>query len=123
MGARENYWRRIITALSSIMKNLKLMFVESKKKEKGSKPPKEKPKSFQEQLIDMQKQQIEVFERSETNFQTFQLSMFQKQLDAEAKEKEKDRDFFLKFGKMLTGSTSKSSKNDDKNSKNDENDD
>ncbi len=51
----------------------------------------------------MQKEQIKVFEQSERNFQQFQMSMFEKQLEAEAKEKDKERDFFLKFGQIITG--------------------
>lgn len=75
----------------------------SRQNPKKAKPSNAKPKTFQEQLLEMQREQISIFERSERNFQQFQLKMFDKQLEAEAKEKEKDRDFFLKFGQIITG--------------------
>ena len=49
-----------------------------KSRENPKKAKKCKPKNFQEQLLDMQKQQIEVFERSERRFQNFQKTMFKK---------------------------------------------
>ena len=63
-----------------------------------------KPKTFQELLLAMQKEQIDrhfrkkwtdIFERSERRFQESQKEMLEKQLEAEAKEKDKDREFFL----------------------------
>ena len=42
-----------------------------------------------------------MFEMSEKRQADFQRKMLEKQLVAEVKEKEKDREFFLEFGKML----------------------
>ena len=68
------------------------------KKKKDTKPPK---KSFQEQMIELQKQQIELFKNSEENYMKFQRDMLREQLEAESRERENDRQFFLRFGEML----------------------
>ena len=74
---------------------------------KRSKKPNDKPKSFQEQLLAIQREQMNVFEKSERHFREFQQRMFEQQMEAEAREKEKDREFFLKFGAILTGKNDK----------------
>lgn len=68
------------------------------KKKKDTKPPK---KLFQEQMIELQKQQIELFKNSEENYMKFQRDMLREQLEAESRERENDRQFFLRFGEML----------------------
>ena len=67
---------------------LKRDFVDAKKKKTDDKKGKQ---------IQLQKQQIKSFEESERRFQEFQKSLLDKQLEAEAKEKDNDRAFFLEF--------------------------
>lgn len=76
-------------------------------KKKRTKKQNDKPKNFQEQLLALQTEQMNIFERSERHFREFQQRMFEQQIEAEAKEKEKDREFFLKFGAILTGQYNK----------------
>ena len=97
--------------LDSSLEYVKHLETDVRKRSAKKVPRKEKPKTFQEQLIEMQQEQIKVFERSEENFQKFQLSMYEKQLEAEAKDKEKEREFFLKFGQMFAGNKDNSNKN------------
>ena len=68
------------------------------KKKKDTKPPK---KLFQEQMIELQKQQIELFKNSEENYMKFQRDMVREQLEAESRERENERQFFLRFGELL----------------------
>lgn len=76
--------------------------VKAKAKAKGKeKKPKKKPKTFQEQLIELQKEQMNRFEASEDRFQKFQEKMIEKQMELDAKEKDKERDFFMKFGALF----------------------
>lgn len=97
--------------LDSSLEYVKQLETDVRKHSAKKVPKKEKPKTFQEQLIEMQKEQIKVFERSEENFQKFQLSMHQKQLEAEAKDKEKEREFFLKFGQIFAGNKDNNNNN------------
>ena len=62
---------------------------------------KDAKKAFHDELLEIQKQQLKLFEESEKRFQAFQSEMLEKQLQSEAVEEQKDREFFLQFGKML----------------------
>ena len=62
---------------------------------------KDAKKAFHDELLEIQKQQLKLFEESEKRFQAFQPEMLEKQLQSEPVEKQKDREFFLQFGKML----------------------
>ena len=78
---------------------LKRGFADAKKKKRDDKKGKQ---TFQQELIQLQNQQIKSFEESERRFQEFQKSLLDKQLEAEAKEKDKDRAFFLEFAKIVS---------------------
>ena len=52
-------------------------------------------------MIELQKQQIELFKNSEENYMKFQRDMLREQLEAESRERENGRQFFLRFGEML----------------------
>lgn len=78
---------------------LKRDFADAKKKKTDDKKGKQ---TFQQELIQLQKQQMKSFEESERRFQEFQKSLLDKQLEAEAKEKDKDRAFFLEFAKIVS---------------------
>ena len=75
---------------------LKRDFADAKKKKTDEKKGKQR---FQQELIQLQKQQIKSFEEPERRFQEFQKSLLDKQLEVEAKEKDKDRAFFLRVCK------------------------
>ena len=70
----------------------------SKNKEK-----KGRQKTFHDELLEIQEQQLTLFEEPEKQFQAFfQSEMLEKKLQSEAVEKQKDREFFfLQFDKML----------------------
>ena len=57
--------------------------------------------TLHDELLEIQKQQLKLLEESEKRFQTFQSEMLEKQLQSEAAEKQRDREFFLQFGEML----------------------
>ena len=79
---------------------LKRDFADARKKKADDKKGKQ---TFQQELIiQLQKQQIKSFEESERGFQEFRKSLLDKQLEAEAKEKDKDRAFFLEFAKIVS---------------------
>ena len=78
---------------------MKRDFADAEKKKTDDKKGKQ---TFQQELIQLQKQQIKSFEESERRFQEFQKSLLDKQLEAEAKEKDKDRAFFLEFAKIVS---------------------
>ena len=59
-----------------------------------------KAKSFHEELLNLQRDQIKMLGMLEKKQTGFQREMLKKQLEAEAKEKEKDREFLF-FEKML----------------------
>ena len=61
-------------------------------KSKKIKRKKDTKKTFHDELLEIQKQQLSLFEESEKRFQAFQFEMLEKQLQREAIEK---------FGKML----------------------
>ena len=61
-------------------------------KSKKIKRKKDTKKTFHDELLEIQKQQLSLFEESEKRFQAFQFEMLEKQLQREAVEK---------FGKML----------------------
>ena len=61
-------------------------------KSKKIKRKKDTKKTFHDELLEIQKQQLRLFEESEKRFQAFQFEMLEKQLQREAIEK---------FGKML----------------------
>ena len=65
-----------------------------KKSDQDSNYGKKGKQTFHQELIQLQIQQIKNFEESERRFQDFQKSLFEKQLEEEAKEKDKDRAFF-----------------------------
>ena len=50
---------------------------------------------FHNELLEIQKQQLKLLEELEKRFQAFQSEMLEKQLQGEAVEKQKDRDFFF----------------------------
>ena len=63
---------------------------------------KRRQKTFHDELLEIQKQQqLKLFEESEKRFQAFQSEMLEKQFQSEPVEKQKDKEFFLQFGKML----------------------
>ena len=68
---------------------------------KKNKEKKGRQKTFHNELLEIQKQQLKLFEESEKRFQAFKSEMLEKQLQSEPVEKQKDREFFLQFGKML----------------------
>ena len=61
-------------------------------KSKKIKRKKDTKKTFHDELLEILKQQLRLFEESEKRFQAFQFEMLEKQLQREAIEK---------FGKML----------------------
>ena len=61
-------------------------------KSKKIKRKKDTKKTFHNELLEIQTQQLRLFEESEKRFQAFQFEMLEKQLQREAVEK---------FGKML----------------------
>lgn len=76
---------------------------EVKAKKQSKENGKERKKTFQEDLIDLQKEQMTMFRESEKQFQEFQKSLLEKQMEADAKEKENERKFFLEFAKVISG--------------------
>ena len=58
-----------------------------------------KKKTFHDELLEIQKQQLKLFEESGKRFQAFQSEMMEKQLQSEAVEKQKDRKFFYNLEK------------------------
>ena len=68
-----------------------------------NKEKKGRQKTFHDELLEIQEQQLTLFEEPEKQFQTFfQSEMLEKKLQSEAVEKQKDREFFfLQFDKML----------------------
>ena len=63
---------------------------------------KRRQKTFHDELLEIQKQQqLKLFEESEKRFQAFQSEMLEKHFQSEPVEKQKDKEFFLQFGKML----------------------
>lgn len=87
---------------------------EEVRQKKRAKATNEKGKktSFHEELIEIQKQQMQMFKESEKQFQTFQTTLFEKQIAADALDKEKERNFYLEFAKIMAenqqGESSKS---------------
>ena len=61
---------------------MKRDFADAKKKKTDDKKGKQ---TFQQELIQLKKQQIKSFEESKRHFKEFQKSLFDKQLEAEAK--------------------------------------
>ena len=52
-------------------------------------------------MIELQKQQTELFKNSEETYMKFQRDMLREQLEGESRERENNRQFFSQFGEML----------------------
>ena len=79
---------------------------EAEKKKTGSKKkaPKKTTQGVQEELLALQRQQMELLkEQSESN-KTFFTNMIKEQQRIETEEREKDREFFLKLGQAMFSS-------------------
>ena len=65
-----------------------------------NKEKKGRQKTFHDELLEIQEQQLTLFEEPEKQFQAFfQSEMLEKKLQSEAVEKQKDRDFFCNLTK------------------------
>ena len=68
----------------------------------GKKPSKTKKKvTFQEEVLEVQKQQLNFFQESEKRHMEFMEKMLTVQKKSDEAEKERDRDFFLQLGKIF----------------------
>ncbi len=72
---------------------------ENEKNEKKRK----KASDYQEELISVPREQMQQFEASEESHRKFMCEMMQEQRRQEVEEREMDRDFFLKLGKLFAG--------------------
>ena len=54
------------------------------------------------------------FEASEVRFQQFQGKMMVKQMELDALEKDKERDFFMKFGALFANNSNSNNKDEKK---------
>jgi len=82
--------------------------------EKNAKGKKKKAKNskitFQEQMINLQREQMEQQKVEEKNHRELVLKMFEQQRKSDAEERERDREFFLQLGSMLAGNNNNSNK-------------
>ena len=93
--------RKTLDLSESLESNVFVDELEEAVKSKKNKEKKGRQKTFHNELLEIQKQQLKLFEELEKRFQAFQPEMLEKQLQSEAVEKRKDREFFLQFGKMF----------------------
>ena len=71
---------------------------------KGKNEKKRKKTSdYQEELISVQREQMEQFKASEERHREFMREMMQEQRRQEMEERERDRDFFLQLGRLFAG--------------------
>ena len=98
---KENRKRKTLDLNESLESEAFVDELEEAVKSKKIKRKKGAKKTFHDELLEIQKQQLKLLEESEKRFQAFQSEMLEKQLQREAVEKQKDREFFLQFGKML----------------------
>ena len=98
---KENRKRKTLDLNESLESEAFVDELEEAVKSKKIKTKKDAKKTFHDELLEIQKQQLKLFEELEKRFQTFQSEMLEKQLQNEAVEKQKDREFFLQFRKML----------------------
>ena len=78
------------------------------RKESGSEKGKDEKKrkktsDYQEELISVQREQMEQFKASEECHRKFMREMMQEQRRQEMEERERDRDFFLQLGRLFAG--------------------
>ena len=73
-----------------------------KNKTKVPQKAKKAKRSSTEELVDLQKQQLDVLQKSETRFQEFMEKMMSEQKRMEEVERERDRDTLLKICEMFT---------------------
>ena len=71
-----------------------------KKKKKNSKRPTRK--SIQGEVLEIQKAQLKLLEDSEKRQQDFLEKIIEEQRKEDAKEKEKDREFFMNIAKLFS---------------------
>ena len=71
-----------------------------KKKKKNSKRPPRK--SIQGEVLEIQKAQLKLLEDSEKRQQDFLEKIIEEQRKEDAKEKEKDREFFMNIAKLFS---------------------
>ena len=70
----------------------------------GKKPPKTKKKdNFQEEVLEVKKQQLNFFQESEKRHMEFMEKILTEQKKSDEAGKEKDRYFFLQLGKTFCG--------------------
>ena len=98
---KENRKRKTLDLNESLESEAFVDELEEAVKSKKIKTKKDAKKTFHDELLEIQKQQLKLFEELEKRFQTFQSEMLEKQLQNEAVEKQKNREFFLQFRKML----------------------
>ena len=97
---KENRKRKTLDLNESLESEAFVDELEEAVKSKKIKTKKDAKKTFHDELLEIQKQQLKLFEELEKRFQTFQSEMLEKQLQSEAVEKQKNREFFLQFRKM-----------------------
>ena len=68
---------------------------------KKSKKPKQKKKCLREELVELQKEQLAAFREQTANSEAVMQKMFEKQLEHEERERNKDREFLLQLGQIL----------------------
>ena len=71
------------------------------KSKKSKKPKKESKVSFQENLLALQREQLQRLEETEKRNQEFMVRLMENQRTGESEEREKDRQFFLELGRMF----------------------
>ena len=98
---KENQKRKTLDLNDSLESEAFIDVLEEAVKSKKIKRKKDAKKTFYYELLEIQKQQLKLFEESEKPFQTFHSEMLENQLQSEAVEKQKGREFFLQFRKML----------------------
>ena len=97
---KENRKRKTLDLNESLESEAFVDELEEAVKSKKIKTKKDAKKTFHDELLEIQKQQLKLFEELEKRFQTFQSEMLEKQLQSEAVEKQKNREVFLQFRKM-----------------------
>ena len=81
--------------------------LEQEKEQREAKKPqktkeKEASKSFYEQVLNLQKEQLAALKESEQRQHDLLLSILEKQSQSDEKERQKDREFFLELGKLFS---------------------
>ena len=73
-----------------------------KQNSKKTKKTKESSKSFYEQILDLQKEQLPAFKESEQRQQNLIVTIIEKQNETKEKQCQKDREFFLQLGQLFS---------------------